>query len=274
MAILSWSHSRLVEFNKCKRRAWLLYDQRVPEPQRPLPAGKTEHANDRGTRIHQSCEDYVSGKTDVLCPEAAKHFETRIHLLRLMYAEGLVQLEGEWGVNKRWEPCGWNGDWVPIDQGTPTSTKLKKLPERGSAGEIVQVGKQLYLWEPSWLRLKLDAIVLHSDTVATVIDHKSGRKFGNEVKHAEQTQLYQLVAFSRFPKLETVYTELWYIDQNEVTVNKFTRAQGLRFKPNFDKQGHAITDCVDFPPRPNVFSCQYCSYGPWGTGHCPDGVKK
>ena len=272
--ISSWSNSRRDVFNACKFRAYLQFVQKIPEPPRPLPAGKTEHANDRGTRIHQSCEDYVSGKSSTLCTEAAKHFEAQIHLLRLMHAEGLVQLEGEWAMNKAWEPCGWDGDWLPVSEGVPTSTKLKKLPDRGSTGEIVQLGKQKYMWAPSWLRLKLDAIVLHSDTVATVIDYKSGRRVGNEVKHGEQVQLYQLVTFLRYPKLETVYCELWYIDQNEVTVNKFTRAQGLRFKTNFDKQGHAITDCVDFPPRPSWYSCQYCSYGPWGTGHCQDGVKK
>ena len=42
---------------------WLKHDQGIPEPQRPLPPGKTEHADDRGTRIHQSVEDYVAGRS-------------------------------------------------------------------------------------------------------------------------------------------------------------------------------------------------------------------
>ena len=62
MAVNSWSHSKLMDFEKCKKYFWLKHDQRIPEPERPLPPGKTEHANDRGTRVHQSCEDFVTGK--------------------------------------------------------------------------------------------------------------------------------------------------------------------------------------------------------------------
>jgi hypothetical protein len=41
--ITSWSHSRIVDFEACKYRAWLKYDQKIPEPERELPEGKTEH---------------------------------------------------------------------------------------------------------------------------------------------------------------------------------------------------------------------------------------
>jgi hypothetical protein len=42
------SFSRLQNFEKCKYLAKLMYIDRIPEPERPLPPGKTEHANDRG----------------------------------------------------------------------------------------------------------------------------------------------------------------------------------------------------------------------------------
>ena len=48
MSVNSWSHSKLMDFEKCKKYFWLKHDQRIPEPERPLPPGKTEHANDRG----------------------------------------------------------------------------------------------------------------------------------------------------------------------------------------------------------------------------------
>lgn len=233
--IKSWSHSRLTDFNRCNFAAYLKYAQRIPEPARPLPPGKTEHANDRGTRVHQDCEDFVSGKIPDLGPEAARHFATDLCLLRVMFREGIVSLEGEWGHNKEWDPCPYEG---------------------------------------AWLRLKLDAIVHHSKTHATVIDYKTGKKFGNEIKHMEQMQLYALCSFFRFPDLEQVTAELWYLDQNDRTIVTFSRAQALRFKPNFTKQGLKITTATTFPTRPNIYSCQYCQYGPWGTGHCQDGVQR
>jgi len=271
--IKSWSPTRLQSFQTCKRMAWLKYDQRIPEPERPLPPGKTEHANDRGTRVHDSCERYVRGDINTLAPEAEKHFGVHLDLLRILYKEGCVSLEGEWGMGRNWEPMDYNGEWRELAFAEPV-TKVKKLPERGDASLFYQVGKKFYQWVPVWLRLKLDACVFHGDEHATVIDYKTGRKFGNEVKHAEQLQLYQLVTFLRYPKLQSVTTELWYLDQNEVTVQTFTRAQGLRFKSNFDRRGNEMTTATEFPANANIFSCQWCAYGPWGTGHCQDGVKK
>lgn len=232
--IRSWSHSKLTEFDKCKYRVFLMQVQKIPEPQRPLPPGKTEHANDRGSRVHDNCELYVRGDYDDLCAEAAKHFQPEIDFLRVLYAEGRVSLEGEWGIDRNWQPCD---------------------------------------WKTAWHRSKLDAMVFWDDTEATVIDYKTGRKFGNEVKHGEQMRLYQLNAFVRYPKLERVTTELWYLDVNEKSSQTFTRSQGLRFKENFDRRGHAMTDCTVFPPNPNAYSCRWCEYGPWGTGHCQVGRR-
>lgn len=233
--IKSWSHSRLVLFDQCKRHAFLKYVQRVPEPVRPLPPGKTEHANDRGTRVHDGCERYVRGEIHQLPFEAEKHFGPPIDLLRVLYAEGKVSIEGEWGLNQDWEPTD---------------------------------------YKTAWHRCKLDALVFLDEREAICIDYKTGRKFGNEVKHAEQMQLYQLNAFMRYPKLEVVHTELWYLDIDDLSKMTFTRQQGLKFKPNFNRRGLAITTATDFPPNPNKFSCQYCMYGPWGTGHCQVGIKK
>lgn len=231
--ITSWSHSKLVDFEKCKFLAWLKHDQKIPEPERPLPPGKTEHANDRGTRVHLGCELYVNGTSNTLPPEAAK-FAQEFDNLRERYAAGKVSLEGEWGMDQDWEPTE---------------------------------------WAKAWLRLKLDAMVFLSNTEAVVIDYKTGKKFGNEIKHADQTRIYQLCAFLRYPQLEVVHTELWYLDVDELTQATFTRDQGLRFKTGLDRRGRAITTATDFPPNPNKFSCQWCQYGPWNGGQCTKGVR-
>ena len=62
--IKAWSYSRLADFEQCKLRAKLKYIDRIPEPARPLPPGKTEHANDRGTRIHDAGERFSPLKKD------------------------------------------------------------------------------------------------------------------------------------------------------------------------------------------------------------------
>lgn len=231
---ISWSFSKAGDFERCKLAYKLKHLDRIPEPVRQLKPGQTEHANDRGSRIHDACEQYVDGRVNVLDPDAEKFFGPQLDLMRVLHAEGLVSLEGEWGMDQNWEPAKWN---------------------------------------EAWLRLKLDACVFVHPTHAIVIDYKTGRKFGNEVKHAQQLQLYQLVTFLRYPKLEYVTAELWYLDQpkDNVTSQTFTRKQGLQFKRGFDKKGVDIVNAATFPANPNKFSCQWCGYHQDRGGQCQIG---
>lgn len=229
--IPTWSFSRIQDFEQCKRRAKLKYLDKIPEPERPLPPGKTEHANDRGTRIHDAGERFARGGIELI-PELQK-FKPEFERLKALYATGNVSLEGEWAMDRSWEPVAWASS-------------------------------------DAWLRLKLDALVFLSPTEAVAIDYKTGKRYGNEVKHNEQLQLYQLVTFLRYPKLETIHVELWYLDVDELVTVTYTRNQGLRFRRSFENRGNAMTTCTEFPPNPNIFSCRWCPYK--GTEHCDKGV--
>lgn len=230
--IKSWSYSRLLDFESCPLKAKLKIIDRIPEPERPLPAGKTEHANDRGTRVHNEVEAYLKGEGEF--PQEARHFKDEIESLKKHYAAGRVSLEGEWAFNRNWEPVDWLNGWV---------------------------------------RLKLDANVHLNGTHAAIIDYKTGRKFGNEVKHGEQLQMYALSVFLKYPQIEHVTCELWYFDVNDLTALDVVRPIGLRFLKPFDRRGRAMTDATEFSPNPNTYSCQYCPYHPAkGTGDCQYGV--
>lgn len=236
--IKTWSHSRLGLFEQCKFRTYLKHGLKVPEPQRPLPPGKTEHANDRGSRIHENGELFVKGKGK-LGPELRKYFSLEFEALYSHYKQGKVIVEDEWGMNQEWEPCNWNDPSV-------------------------------------WLRLKLDALDFLSKKEVVAIDVKTGRRSGNEIKHAEQVQLYQLVTFLRYPEVEIVHTELWYVDIDELFCQTYTRDQGLRFLKKFNQRGQALTTYSftgdERDANPSIFTCRYCMYGPRGTGHCKRGI--
>lgn len=229
----AWSYSRLSTFEKCKLRARLAYLDKIPEPDRALPPGKSEHANDRGNRIHTAAELYVGGNIELI-PELQK-FKEEFKVLRDLYRAGKVSLEGEWAIDENWLPTQWMSANV-------------------------------------WGRIKLDAFVRLSKTHGVVIDYKSGKRFGNEITHAEQCQLYQLAAFMRYPEIMTIDVELWYTDQDELAHTHYTHDQGLRFFKLFDNRGRAMTEATEFPANPNIFSCKWCPYGPRGTGHCKVGV--
>lgn len=230
--IKSWSYSRLLDFEGCPLMAKLKIIDKIPEPERPLPPGKTEHANDRGTRVHNECEMYVRGQGPF--PTEAKYFKDELDALKRRYNAGEVSLEGEWGFDEDWQPAEWRA---------------------------------------AWLRLKLDASVFLSGTHALVIDYKTGKRFGNEVKHGEQLQLYALAVLLRSPQIEHVTAELWYFDANDLAILDVARPIGLRFLKGFDKRGRKMTEATEFPPNANAHSCKYCPYHPArGSGDCPHGV--
>lgn len=215
------SFSRLQDFEKCKYLAKLKYVDRIPEPERPLPPGKTEHANDRGTRVHEAAELYVRGGVELV--KELDGFRADYDELRKLHADGAVTLEGEWAVDRHWTPVAWNS-------------------------------------ADAWCRMKLDAYVQTSPTTARVIDYKTGKRHGNEVKHTEQGQVYQLATLLRFPELEHVTVEFWYVDLGEKDVKQYSRAQGAAYFDKYNDRFVAMTDCTDFPPNPNAFSCKWCPY--------------
>lgn len=150
-------------------------------------------------------------------------FRSDYEELRRLHGEGAVTLEGEWAVDVDWNPVAWNST-------------------------------------DAWCRMKLDAFVRTSATTARVIDYKTGKRMGNEFKHTEQGQLYQLATFLRFPELDHITVEFWYVDLNERDVKQYPRLQGAAYFDKYHKRLAAMTDCEDFPPNPNAFSCKWCPY--------------
>jgi hypothetical protein len=189
-------------------------------------------AAERGTAIHQLAEDFVLGKIAVL-PEELRKFSDEFSSLRTQYVDGKVSLEGEWGFDKNWSVTD---------------------------------------YKTAWLRMKLDARVHTTPTTAVIVDYKTGKRFGNELKHGEQTLLYGLAEVLREPQIERVTVELWYLDIDDLHAQSFTRDKILKFLPAFEKRLLALTNATKFPPKPNVFACKWCPYGPAKGGQCEYGV--
>lgn len=192
-------------------------------------------AADRGTAIHKLAEQYIKGELGDFPPELAK-FQSDFEELRALFAEAKVEVEGEWGFSIDWEAVGW------------------MVPQ-------------------TWARIKLDAMVHQDETSARVIDFKTGKKFGNEIPHAQQCLLYAIAAFFRYPLVENVRTELWYLDKGEQTLRSFTRTEAMQFAPGFHRRGIEMTTCEDFTPKPSKDACRWCPYGKGEHPECTWGVK-
>lgn len=232
------SFSRLDDFEACRFRAKLKYIDRIPEPDRgPPPPGKTEWPNDRGTRIHTEVEHFVTGQSKKLTPDL-KNFAPELDKVRALYKKRQVEAEAMWCFTQDWEPTH-DRDFANIR-----------------------------------FRIKTDLTVFVEDqTQAIVIDWKTGKRFGNEVKHAQQLQLYALGVALKFPNVQHITAELWYGDLNELHDMSATRDQALRFFKNWNDRNTRMMEADKFPPNPNRENCRYCPFAHWGTGHCDKGVR-
>lgn len=196
-------------------------------------------AANRGTMIHDACEKFVigEGQPTVEMARFAEYFTD----LRAKYEDGLVTVEEEWGFNKDWQPTDYWGDDI-------------------------------------WCRMKLDNcinnITVNSDVMKmTATDYKSGKKFGNEVSHNQQGQLYVIGTFMRHPAVEVVDVDFRYLDHGLKTVKTYTREKAMKFLPMWTKRAEALTTATSFPPKPNKITCMWCPYGPnKGDGSCEWGV--
>lgn len=227
---MSWSYSKLLDFEQCKYRYKLKHIDRVPE-------AKSEAA-DRGTAMHTMAENFVLGKLKSLPTELLK-FSNDFVALRTKFETNHVSLEGEWAFDKNWEPTA---------------------------------------YKTGWLRMKADAVCFNKlvkPTEAVVIDYKSGKKWGNECKHGEQTQLYSLATALRNPTVKKITAELWYLDKDDLTTVTYTREQAIALLKPFDKRAGRIDKAHEtgvFEPNPNPFTCQWCPYGPNKSKECTHGV--
>lgn len=217
--IKSWSFSRLSEFEQCAYRTKLKVVDRIPEPERPLKPGQTEHANDRGTRIHDAIEQYCRGNGPF--PVEALKFKAEIDSLANHFVKGKASFEGEWGFDENWQE---------VD------------------------------YKKAWCKVKCDAVIWLSKTEIVVIDYKTGRKHGNEIKHGEQLQLYALACACRFPDVETIHVELWYLDQDDMTTDVKHADKWLKAIKLFTNRGNKMLNETVFKPNPNAFSCNFCPY--------------
>lgn len=216
--VRTWSFSTLQNFESCPYSVYLSKIEKRPRIKGP--------AAERGDQIHNHAEKYVNGSLDELGEGAPsckgwEHFQDDFDKLRELYATGTVELEQNWGFRKDWSQTGFFDDDV-------------------------------------WGRMKLDAMVHESETSARIIDHKSGQKKGNEVKHASQAITYAIGAFKRYPKLRNVSTNFWYLDHNDVLKRSFTRQQADLLEPRLMARALRLTTARFFPPQPGSFRCRFC----------------
>lgn len=177
----------------------------------------------RGEVVHEEAERYVRGELDAL-PRSLRKFAEQFEKDRELYAAGKLVLEEPWGFDRELKPCDWNAPEV-------------------------------------WLRMKLDQFIRIDDHAAKVVDLKTGKSMGNEIKHVQQGQLYMIGSFMRYPELEVVETEFRYLDEGKSKKRSYTRKNMLALLPRWLERAKRMTDDTVFKAKPNRINCRFCEYG-------------
>lgn len=124
-----------------------------------------------------------------------------------------------------------------------------------------------------WLVIKSD-LKLRGDGFSLVVDYKTGKRFGNELKHYQQKQLYGISEVCVNPDVEEVVCEIWYLDlpKDNVWSTTFKPSSLLAAREQINRRVETMMTDKVFRHRANKETCKWCPYSPRGNGHCPVGV--
>jgi RecB family exonuclease len=188
---------------------------------------KQHPAAKRGTRIHSLAEDYITGKIETM-PRELKLFSEAFEKLREDWLAKKVFVEQDWAFDINWNTAPWRGDIT-------------------------------------WGRYKIDAFFKEGD-YGKVIDFKTGKYWSNETGYRDQCSLYACGVFSRFPDLQNVEAELWYLDHQKISRHAFSREEIQEAQDDFTSRAYAMTHDIKFIATPSENACRWCSF----KQTCPD----
>lgn len=195
-------------------------------------------AAERGSQIHDHIEKFIRGELDTL-PKIKEKPSEFIKKLRDQFIHGKIHLEENWFIDR---------DWKTVEK------------------------------EDQWGVFIIDCYIEESDTSAEIIDWKSGRSFGNEMKHAEQLLFYACSAFARYPKLEYVTVSCCYVDENKFGLKRgFSRKAIRALREQLTKRALIMTTATEFPPVPSKKNCHWCKFKSMKDDNdeylCPWGIE-
>lgn len=233
---MHWSFSSLMTYEQCAYRFKLRYIDRLPEPPRP-----PDNPLERGNRIHSNLEKFTMGELDEFGltaePKHIQDFKPALVHLRELYQRGMATVEQDWVYDQNWQ------------------LTEKNDPEK-------------YLW------VKLDfSVIDEANKHVIVADFKTGKSQYKGIEHVQQTQLYAAAVTVKFPWVQRISSEVWYLDEGWVRSAEHTFEEAQKYIGRFDARAQRALNDKFYRPNPTAMTCRYCPYGPKnGTGACPVGV--
>ena len=184
----------------------------------------------RGRDVHKSLDNYITGKTEVCPPEVKHPFHQKLYgEMRAFPAEDKV-VEQQRGFTSSWKPTSWFG-------------------------------------KDTWFRAILDAGFMYDDLSFEAVDHKTGKKYG---ENAEQMELFALSVMLKYPPVQNVTTRLVYLDSGEEESHEFAISVKSNLVAKWERKVAPMFSDTVFAPRPND-KCRFCHFSKSNTGMCKFG---
>lgn len=186
----------------------------------------------RGDKIHRGVEAYLRKEADAL-PEATHMAKFEHQMAQLREIPDKV-IELKWGFTRSWKVTGYHA--------------------RGK--------------DPVWLRVVLDAGVVYPDNTGEVIDHKTGKIYG---ENDDQVELFALTTMNYWPTLTDVTTRLWFLDAGVEKIAEFSRAKDhAKLTAKWEDKVRPMLEDTVFAARPNQW-CSRCPLARSNGGDCRHG---
>lgn len=144
--------------------------------------------------------------------------------------------EAQWAFDRSWRPCGW------FDSVT-------------------------------WFRAKIDVHYYASATTVSLTDWKTGKRDEHNPKHADQVEQYALAAFAGNERVDTVYTQVHYVEHDEDPIC-FEPIRRDRFADLRDKWSGRVAPMFadsQFAATPG-WHCGGCYFSAANNGPCASGA--
>jgi hypothetical protein len=184
----------------------------------------------RGSDIHKFAEDYVKGTIKKLPPELKIYKDDFKEIITAIKKKTItVDIECQWAFDKNWKSCEWFS-------------------------------------EKAWCRMMLDLVYIPTKkpTELVIIDYKTGKM---RPENKEQLDLYALGAFMKYPNVEKVTAEFWYLDADEWVEEIYTKKDISRLQKHWADETKKYLNDTKFPPRANNF-CRWCDFRKDAQGLC------
>lgn len=123
-----------------------------------------------------------------------------------------------------------------------------------------------WMAEDVWLRVKADAFAVR-DSKMQIVDFKTGREYPD---HRKQLSLYALSSFIMFPEVQSITSELYYLDAGAVTTVDFEREEQPDILSVWQERCDKMLSDETFDPKPNP-KCKWCHFRASNGGPCDNG---